>query len=295
MAWSPGNYWAYRATFQSGRTIDIALIVHSRTPDGFRLGSNLSAGFFGLPFNGNVTAERNPRVAGEEWPLFREPLSDGATWSYHMFGHDATTTAHAAMVDVPGGRVPGYRFESRSLGQLFARYGYAPSVGWLTSLSIIEPTNGTTILDATLLAYGEDWGSAYYVEHTIRQLRISYPTPPGSSTIAIPPEMEHIRALLSVQAEAGLLEAKLYGPRGEQLADARAVGTQAASDRASVRGGPAMTWTLDHTGVGAGSIYLEITGLSATGKLSQLQSFQSTRPDRPQTGQVTSTGSPVAT
>lgn len=292
MTWTPGNYWAYRATFRDGSSFDVALVVHAQTPDGYRLGSNLSAGFFGLPFNGNVSRDLNPRVAGEEWPLFRAPLSEGATWSYHLFGHDATTVAHAALLDVPDlGPTPGWRFESKAYGQTFARYEYAPAVGWLTRLQLFDPTNGTRLLDARLLAYGPDFQEAYFVEETLATLRIAYPAAPGSLPVHVPAGMEHVRAMLTASADAGALDAKLVGAGGEPLAAVQALAKQTATDRASVRGGASMTWTLTHTGVGVGYVYLEVTGLSATGKLARLQS---TRPAFPQDGHTTSTGEPVA-
>lgn len=290
MDWSPGNYWAYRAVFEENATFDVALIVHEARPDGFRLGSNLSAGFFGLPFTGNVTDELNPRIGPEEWPLYRFPLQDGKEWEYTLFGYEAKTVARAALIDVPGrGKVPGYRLESSAYAQTFARYDYVPEVGWFTRLQLIEPTDQHLVLDVTLRAYGPDFGSAYYVERTIEEMRVDYPQLPGAIRVHVPSGYVNVRAFLTAETTGGLASAELKDATGRVLAKAEAVAKGADAQRLSVRPRGALEWTLDHKGAGAGVVHLEITGLTATGplaappaetpSLSIASLLQSTRPE----------------
>lgn len=313
MNWEPGNFWAYQAVFHGEQALDVSLIVHRVDDYGFHLGSNASAGFFGLPFTGNVTSSLNPRIGPDEWPLYRFPLEDGKTWSYQMWGYTATTTAYAALIDVPGvGEVPGFTFESKAYGKVFARYDYSPVTGWFTSLELIEPSDGSTVLDVTLTAFGPDFGEAYYVEDAIRTVRLTCPAAPGELDIEIPDDYLRVHALLSVEATGGIVDARLDNDHGRVLAHARAAVKDADADRASVAG-RSTSWTLHHVCGGAnlndvlsGRIYLEVTGLSPTGPLAQpepideapelslLPLLQSTRPALPQTGQVTSTGLPVA-
>lgn len=320
MSWAPGNYWAYKAVFDEEFAFEATLIVHRVDALGFHLGSNASAGFFGLPFTGNVSSSLNPRIGPDEWPLFQFPLEDGKSWTYSMWGHSATTTAFAALVDVPGvGQVPGFTFESRAYGQLFARYDYTSVTGWFTRLELIEPSDGHRVLDVTLTAYGPDYGQAYYVEEAIRTVRITCPAAPGELTIEIPDGYLRVHALLTAEATGGAVDARLETEGGRVLAHARALAKQATADRASAAGQTG-AWRLGHVCAGAnadavdgaggepllnGRIYLEVTGLSPTGPLAKeppadmpLVSwpsvFQSTRPALPQTGQVTSTGWPVA-
>lgn len=306
--WSPGNYWAYQATFEENVTFDVALVVHDAGPDGFRLGSNLSAGFFGLPFTGNVSPDLNPRIGPEEWPLYQFPLADGKAWEYTLFGYEAKTVARAALVDVPGlGIVPGFRMESSAYAQTFARYDYVPQVGWFTRLELIEPTNGQRVLDVKLRAYGPDYGSAYYVEKTIREVRLDYPTSvPGAIAIDVPDGFVTVRAFLTVETSAGAASGEIKdATTGKSLAKAQAIGKGAQAGRISLRPRAALEWTLDHAGAGTGVVHLEITGLTATGPLAQpsqpqmqpidlVSLLQSTRPALPQVGQVTSTALPVA-
>lgn len=303
MDWSPGNWWSYHATI-GNETFDVALIVHERTADGFRLGTNLSVGFFGLPFHGNVSDELNPRIGGEVWPLFHFPLDDGKSWAYTLFGYDARTVASAALVEVPGLEgAPGFLLESTSFGQTFARYSYAPEVGWFTRLELIEPTNGTTVLLAELSAYGHDWDAAYYVEETLREIRLRYPALPGREEIRVPAGYLQARVSLLAQSASGVLMGRLLDEDGRPLARVDVLVAGADTDRASAKGDGATTWTLDHKGAGTGTIYLEVTGVSATGPLAAPRAtslnmdlaalLQSTRPAFPQDGQTISTALPV--
>ena len=311
MTWAPGNYWAYHATYRQNLTFDVALVVHESTPDGFRLGSNLSAGFFGLPFTGNVSPQLNPRIGPEEWPLYRFPLRDGQSWEYTLFGYDAKTVARAVVLDVPGvGEVPGFHMEASAYGQTFARYDYAPPVGWFTRLELIEPTDGSVVLDVQLRGFGPDFGQAYYVEKTIREVRLDHPsaTPPGALDVQVPGGFRHVRAFLTAETSGGVVDAKLTAD-GRTLAQAQAVGKGVSSDRVGVRAKGPMTWRLEHKGVGVGVLHLEVTGLVATGLAPSAAApepreagvsfgledvLHSTRPDRPHTGHATSTGWPVA-
>lgn len=321
MSWEPGNFWAYRAVFDEEVTFEATLIVHRVDGLGFHLGSNASAGFFGLPFTGNVTPSLNPRIGPDEWPLYQFPLEDGKSWTYSMWGHTATTTAFAALVTLPDGtQAPGFTFESRAYGQLFARYDYTSATGWFTRLELIEPSDGHHVLDVTLTAFGPDYGQAYYVEEPIRTVHLTCPAAPGEIAIDVPDGFLRIHALLTAEATGGAVDARLETEGGRVLAHARALAKQAVADRAS-SAGQSGAWKLGHLCGGAnldgpdasgdrspllsGRIYLEVTGLAPTGPLAQETPqdfpsvswpsvFQSTRPDRLQTGHVTSTGWPVA-
>lgn len=303
MDWSSGNWWSYRATIGNA-SVDVALIVHERTADGFRLGTNLSVGFFGLPFNGNVTPELNPRIGPEVWPLFAFPLADGKEWAYELFGYEAKTIAKAADVHVATlGTRPGYVLEATSFRQVFARYEYAPDAGWFTRLQLIEPTDGSTVLLAELTNFGTDWGQAYYVEEVIRSARIDYPALPSAFDIEVPEGYLQARATLATRLATGALAATLRDDDGRVLARAETLIRGTNVDRASAHTQGGATWRLDHRGAGVGAIFLEITGLSATGPLAApaddapaldlSKLLQSTRPERPQPGQTTSTGLPV--
>jgi hypothetical protein len=265
MSWEKGNYWEYRATFHGDAVHDIALVVHQARADGFRLGSNLSSGFFGLPFSGNVSSELNPQIGPDEWPMFRFPLEDGKTWEYAMFGYDATTTAHATLIEIPGhAPAPGFRLESSSMGQVFARYDYSPQSGWFTRLELIEPTDRERLLLVELTGFGTDFGRPYYQEEIIAVSRIDHPTPPGSERVTVPSGYTAVHARLTVETSSGILEAKLKTAHGRVIAHARALGKGAESDTAATDG-RATTWTLDHLGAGVGLVYLEVTGVTLVG------------------------------
>lgn len=294
MDWSPGNWWAYQANI-SGTVVDVALIVHEARADGYRLGSNLSIGFFGLPFHGNLTKELNPRIGPEVWPLYAPPLAQGKEWAYTLFGYDAKSTVRHAGES--------YELDASSFGQTFARYDFDPKAGWFTRLDLIEPTNGTTVLSARLTAYGPDWGQAYYVEETLLETRIAYPRVPGAEQVEVPDGYLQVNGELIGTTTLGALAGELRTESGQQLAQVSVAGRGAQTDRILLQPRGAMTWTLDHAGAGIGSIYLHLTGLSASGPLAvppatdaprlDLAAFlQSTRPDLPQDGHVTSTGLP---
>lgn len=288
MDWSKGNWWSYRATVQNA-TFDVALIVHEARGDGFRLGSNLSLGFFGLPWTGNVTSELNPRIGPEVWPLFRFPLEDGRSWSYRLLGHDAVTTARAGVFHVPGvGARPGFALEAEAYGQTFARYTYVPETGWFTRLQLIEPTNGQTVLFAELTSFGADWREAYYVEELVEERRVEYPTPPGALPIRVPDGYLQLRAGLTVETPHGILRATLTDEDGRTLATAQVLAKGSDGERVTARPRGPATWTLEHHGVGVGIVHLEVTGIAGTGPLAQ-----STRPAWPHDGQTIWMGVPL--
>ena len=300
--WQRGNYWAFHVTFESGRARDLAVVVHEASAEGFRLGSNVSSGFFGLPFNGNVTKELNPEIAGEVWPMFQFPLSDGMRWSYEMLGYEAETVARAAVIDVPGvGPSPGFSFEATSYGQVFARYEYASVVGWLTRFELIEPTTRQTVLLASLSHFGPEYGRGYFVEKQLERVRVEYPVDlPGIVRVRVPDGVEHVRATLVARSSLGFADARLEDQYGRTLVNATAAGAGIATDRATMKGGEAR-WLLRHAGAGPGVIVLDITGLVEVGadhvareSAARSENAQSTLPVLPQTGHVTSTGWPVA-
>lgn len=294
-SWAPGSWWAYQAAY-AGHVVDVALIVHAATPEGYRLGSNLSAGLFGLPWAGEVTLERNPRIGGEVWPLFTFPLEPGKTWDYSLFGHAAKSVVRAQAED-------GYALEASSFGQTFARYDYAHDAGWFTRLTLVEPTNGTTMLDARLVAAGTDWSAAYYVEETLVERRVENPGLPGALELPLPGGFAHVRAELRSTTEAGAVFAELRDADGRVLVASRALARGSDLARVTLREPDEGVWTLVHHGAGVGRVELLVTGIAARGPLADAPAegpafdlaslLQSTRPERPHAGHVIRTGTPV--
>lgn len=263
--WTPGDWWSYHATINGNKSFDVDLVVDRARSNGFFLGTNRSNGFFGLPFTGNVTRELNPRIGEEEWPMYRFPLTDGQEWSYHLWGHDGKTMAHATIVDVPGhGPEPGFRFEATSLGQTFARYDYAPSVGWFTHLELIDPAKRATVLEADLRGYGANYRGLYFVEETLAVARLEQPstTLPAALAVDVPATDGPARAHLAIAWTAGACDATLYDESHAPLLHASVTGTGAGSDQGEAPPGAARAWSLDATKcVGSGSVYLVVTGV----------------------------------
>lgn len=260
MDWSPGTWWAYHARIQ-GVPVDVTLVVSEVHEDGYVLGTNLTSGFFGLPWSGNVTRERNPIVAGEVWPLFAPPHHDGKSWTYRMRGHDATALARAAPVETPEGEREGFVFDARSWGRTFARYDLVEEVGWFASLELVEPTNGQVLLDARLVAYGDEYLADYYVERTLREVTIRHPALPGEVPVEVPGGALEVHATLSASVEAGALRATLEDARGRALAQVEVLGRGADADTAATREREDLRWTVRHAGAGAGSLTLRVTGV----------------------------------
>lgn len=292
-------------TFPSGNTRDIALVVSEARDDGFRLGSNVSAGFFGFPFNGNLTRDLNPEIAGEVWPMFRFPLDDGATWRYPLFGYDATTTARATLISAPGiGEHPGFRLDATSYGQTFASYDFSPETGWLTRLDVYEPTTGERLLHAELRDYGARFGQGYFLEETIADIQRSYPADaPGIEAVSVPGGYERVHATVVAKAAVGASNVRLEDARGRSLVETTQIGPGGKVAHATLAA-EGDGWRLRHVGAAQGSARLLLTGIrevqggagaSSVDERFDLESMlQSTRPDRPQTGHVTSTALPVA-
>jgi hypothetical protein len=263
--WQTGSWWSYHAVLEGNATLDVDLIVDRVKPDGFSLGTNASHGFFGLPFLGNVTKGLNPEIGDEVWPMFQLPLSEGRSWSYHLWGHDAKAIARAALVDVPGaGPEPGFRIEASSLGQVFARYDYASSPGWFTHLEIVDPgKGGQAVLVADLAGFGANYHGLYYVEETLAAARFAGPTAlPLPVTLDVPAADSAVRAHLSLAWTAGACDAMLLDEAGRPIVHAQVVGTGVASDGA-IAGQGAHHWTLQPRCVGAGSVYVAVTGVRA--------------------------------
>ena len=308
--WDEGSFWAYRVTIEENFSFDVALIVHESGPDGYHLGSNISAGFFGLPFHGDVTPTHNPIIDGQEWPLYQFPLEGGAEWSFPFYGYDVTTRAEAAYVTLPDGtQDAGFTFTSRAYGATFASYDYSPTTGWLTHLKLIEPTDGHTVLDARLIASGPNYDEAYYVENIISQHVWAYPDAPGEFSVDIPGDHLEVRATLTTTSRLGAASAALSDAQGKRLADATVWMRGTATDSATARLPDATTWHVSHQGAAVGTGRLTIVGVSANGVLATprgndgvpaglpapppdtravLAWAHHTRPDRPQLEQVTS-------
>lgn len=262
--WQAGDWWSYRATINGNRTFDVDLVVDRVKPDGFTLGTNTSAGFFGLPFLGNVTKGLNPVIGDEVWPMFQFPLSEGATWSYHLWGHDAKAEAHATVVDVPGqGPQPGFRITATSLGQVFARYDYAPGPGWFTHLEVVDPgKGGKAVLVADLRDFGGNYRGLYFIEETLAATRYEAPAGglPLARTMEVPPTGSPVRVHLSVTWTAGACDATLTDETGQAVAHAQVAGQGQASADATLETG-ARTLKLDPRCAGSGVVYVVATGV----------------------------------
>lgn len=261
--WMPGDWWSYHATINGNTSFDVDLVVDRVKPDGFGLGTNSSAGFFGLPFLGNVTSSLNPEIGDEVWPMFVFPLSEGATWSYHLWGHDAKAEAHATVLDVPGaGPQPGFRITASSLGQVFARYDYAPGPGWFTHLEILDPgKGGKAVLVADLRAFGDNYHGLYFVEETLAATRWQGPTMlPTAISLDVPATAGEARVHLSLAWTAGACDATLTDEAGATVAHAQALGQGQAADEATLSPG-SHTLKLDPRCLGSGAVYVAVTGV----------------------------------
>ncbi|MEA3199912.1 MAG: hypothetical protein QOE90_1340 [Thermoplasmata archaeon] len=263
--WQTGDWWSYHATLNGNQSLDVDLVVDRAAPEGFTLGTNASSGFFGLPFLGNVTRGLNPQIGDEVWPMFQFPLSDGASWSYHLWGHDARAEAHATVVDVPGsGPEPGFAITATSLGQVFARYDYAPGPGWFTHLELLDPgKGGKAVLVADLRAYGSNYHGLYYVEETLATLRLAAPMDlPTPRALAVPAADSPVRVHMVVAWTAGACDATIQDESRQTLAHAQVLAQGAASADATLPQG-AHVLALDPKCVGSGTLYLVATGVRA--------------------------------
>ncbi|MHB8604310.1 MAG: hypothetical protein ACYDCK_03560 [Thermoplasmatota archaeon] len=263
--WHPGAWWTYVARFEGdNRTYDVALVVDRVSPTAYVVGSNLSGGFFGLPFDGNVSrAGLNPTIAGQEWPLFEFPLADGKTWTYTLLGYPVVATAHVAPVDLaPGLKTTGFSIDASSYGRLFARYTYAPAAGWFTRLTIFEPTNGTVAADVRLTGEGASWARDYFVETPVAHFAASYPSTDTSATFRIASRASHLLGTLVVEGDAGAFSAKVTDPDGHPVLAADVLGRGLAIDR---RGFDAVAgeWRLDALAAGVGNLRLDVFALES--------------------------------
>lgn len=262
--WAEGSWWSYRTTFHTNTTVHLALVVDEASEDGYRLGTNTTSGFFGLPFTGNMTSDLNPEVAGETWRMFDFPLEEGKAWEQELFGHTVKTKVTTGTVDLPAGdEVPAYTMEARTYGQVLARYTYVPAVGWMDRLTLWDPGTGEEILHAELTGHGASYDDAYYVTEPLEVVEVTYPGPlPGAVDVRVPPGYEKVTAFLKVEGTAGALQARFLDPHGREVLGARVVGTGLATDRAELppRWG---TWTLEHEGTGVGDVRLEVHGVRA--------------------------------
>lgn len=250
--WGPGSWWSYHVELD-GSSFDVTLVVDEATPEGYRLGTNLSVGFFGLPWGGNLTPDRNPVLGGEEWPLYRHPLSDGATWRYRVMGHDAITRAVATP--------DGHALEASSWGRVFARYDHDANVGWFTRFELIEPSNGRTLLRATLLDHGHAFDGDYFVERDLTERHVRNPLLPGALVVPVPAGAVQVRAHLTVAADAGALRAELRDEQGRVLARAFTA-TPGADTASAILDVPAgALWTLHHAGAAVGDVRLKVSGV----------------------------------
>lgn len=262
--WQDANWWGYKATFEGDVTIDVALIVFETHEDHFRLGSNLSAGFFGLPFNGNVTRpDLNPVVAGEEWRLYDFPLEGGKSWTYPFLGYDLTATVTAATIEAPGvGEHEGFVLEATSFGRTVARYTYSPEVEWFTQLVIYEPTDGHEVVRVELTELGEDFADDYFVTVPVHAYSADYPSVPDPDRFSVEGSFLKLTASIVLTGKVGDFRFRLDDPTGRTAWEGELRPSGVLIDRETIDAKPG-AWRLEHLGVGQGALRLEVTGVQA--------------------------------
>ncbi len=260
--WQVGNWWAYEARFDNNVTIDVALVVAVAFEDGFVLGSNLSAGFFGLPFLGNVTRpDLNPVIAGDEWPLYRFPLEHAKSWSYRLLGYDLVAHVVAETVEAPRvGSHEGFVIEAASFGQVVARYTYSPATEWFTRLVIFEPTDGHEVVRVELKDYGESYAADYFVTVPIGSFEATYPGVPDTGEFGVGGAYLRVTASYVLAGRLGDFRVTLKDPHDRVVLHGNVRPHGVIMDRREVDPAPGR-WTVEHLGIGEGSLHVEVAGV----------------------------------
>lgn len=264
--WSADDWWAFHVEVPGGGSADASFVVHEAGPDGYRLGSNRSTGFFGIPFHGELEPDLDPWIAGERWDMFRFPLEDGDSWVQEFLGHVVRTHVHAAQLETPDGEaVDGYRMEAKAYGVSIATYTYSPETGWLTKFTLRDPETGDVLAWANLTDRGRTYEGRYLVEEQVHRLERSYPGDlPGEEPVPVDGEGTQLVATLTGTASPGWTEARLEDPDGETVVEVEARGSAVENARETW---PAEdgTWHLDHRGAGSGSVRLQIHAVREAG------------------------------
>lgn len=260
--WQPGNWWAYRAAFDNGVTIDVALIVFEARAESVTLGSNLSAGFFGLPFNGNVTIPNlNPVIAGEEWRLYDFPLSHAKEWTYEFMGYTLAARASEADLRAPHvGTHAGFSLVASSFGRTVVQYTYSSEVEWFTELVLYEPTDGHEVVRVTLTDYGERYGEDYYVSVPVAEHHVTFPAIPAEKRFIVEGRFLELTGTATLVGKLGTFRYELRDPhdRIAMRAEVTPTGAHVASEELESAPG---AWTLTHLGAGQGSLHFEMSAL----------------------------------
>lgn len=257
--WSTGDWWSFRVEVPSGGSAASTFVVHDAGPEGYKMGSNGTHGFFGIPFHGRLEPDLDPHVAGEVWDMFRFPLRDGQTWTQQFLGHPVTTEVASAELEAPDGEtVDGYELTVQAYGSRIASYTYAPDLGWLTSFTLRDPETGDPLAWANLTDRGADYGNRYLIQERVQEVERSYPgDAPGEAAVPVEAKGTELVASLAASSGPGVAEASLEDPHGNEVARVEASGQDVdeAQVTTAVQAGE---WTLDHRGLGSGHVGVQI-------------------------------------
>lgn len=263
--WQEDDWWSFRVEVPDGGHAASTFVVHEAGPDGYQLGSNRSNGFFGIPFHGDVDQDLNPKVAGERWEMFRFPLEDGDSWTQRFLGHVVTTSVEAAEVPGPEGALDGYRLTAEAYGAPIATYTYTPETGWLTSFTLRDPETGEPLAWANLTDQGTGYQGRYLVEEPVHSLERTYPGDlPGEDRFQVDADGVHLVATLTASTRPGHVDARLEAPDGDVVAEVASTG-QAMDDERRAWPVERGEWTLEHQGVGAGTVRAQLHVVRAAG------------------------------
>lgn len=256
--WHEGAWWAYHVVAGTA-SYDVALVVAKVHPDRFVLGSNVTNGFLGLPFNGTLLRPNlDPVLAGEPWRLFDFPLEPGKSWTYRLFGHDLT----ARVLSVDGAVA---ELEATSFGQRVMRYAYDADAGWFTRLAIHDPgRGGEKVVEAVLSGRGDAWDRDYYVTVPIHTTEEEYPATSTGESWNVDGRYVRLTAILNLAGDVGEFRARLVDPNGRvrQSAESHVMG---AVVETRTFPGATGTWRIETLGLGKGHLRFELLGIAARG------------------------------
>lgn len=162
-----GRAWTYAATLRYNPDTEFTVVVASRDANGYLFAAAseddlLTAAVWTEEWYGPRDASLNL----EGWHLLDFPLKDGKTWE--AIPEFLTVTARAAPVSTPFGSEPGFIIEGVNENGFRARYEYAPSVGYLTSLHTSVGERPLDQITLTRMGDAKEWvwferGPAAYV------------------------------------------------------------------------------------------------------------------------------------
>ncbi len=158
----PGLAWTYELDGAHAAADEIQVVVALAGADGY-----LFAGGDEESLVGEVAWNRtwlgwqdyhlNPK-GGDEAPLFRFPLEDGDSWSFH----DATATANKAPVQTPIGTVDGFEITT-SEEDTQRSWTFAREIGYLVTYT--EEQDGTVLLDLQMTGVDRLEEATWYQAH----------------------------------------------------------------------------------------------------------------------------------